>query len=104
MCVDGGVARRASQVLAVLVGDVLTLAVFITLCQSEVNDVNLIFRLVRSADQEVIGLDVTVDYSLLVHFLDAHQLNIYSEQGERELTICLAMSSTVFKSKERLQD
>ena len=110
MCVDRGVPGGSGKVFAVFVRDVLALAVFITLCQSEVNDVNLIFRLVRSADQEVVRLDVTVDYPLLVHLLDAHQLDIYSEQvdGVSEfkfgLTICLAMRSTVFKSKDRLQD
>ena len=49
--VDGGVARRASEVLAVLVGDVLALAVFEALGEPEVNDVDLVFSLVRSADQ-----------------------------------------------------
>lgn len=73
MCVDRGVPGGSGKVFAVFVRDVLALAVFITLCQSEVNDVNLIFRLVRSADQEVVRLDVTVDYPLLVHLLDAHQ-------------------------------
>lgn len=75
-CISGS----SSQILAVFVGDVFALAVFITLCQSEVNDVNLIFRCVRSADKEVVRLDVSVDDSLLVHLLDAHQLNIYSKR------------------------
>jgi hypothetical protein len=90
----------------------LAFTVFITLCQSEVNDVNLIFRLVSSADKEVVRLDVSVDDSLLVHLLDPHQLNIYSQQVKTtkdknlnsKLTICLAISRTVFRSNERLHD
>jgi hypothetical protein len=33
--------------------------------------------LVSSADQEVIRLDIPVDNTFFVHFLNAHQLNIY---------------------------
>lgn len=116
--VDGGVARRASEVLAVLVGDVLALAVFEALGEPEVNDVDLVFSLVRSADQEVVRLNVAVDDPLLVHLLDAHQLNIYRlarsggifemEGGtwpaNSKLTICLAISRTVLRSNYRLQD
>jgi hypothetical protein len=103
--VDGGVSCGAGEVLAVLVGNVLSLTVFITLCQSEVNDVNLVFGLVSPADQEVVRLDVAVDNALFVNFLDPHKLH----QSERapisnRLTICLAISSTVLRSNERLQD
>lgn len=105
VCVDGRIARRASQVLAVLVRDVFALAVFITLCQSEVNDVNLIFRLVRSADQEVIGLDVTVDYSLLVHLLDAHQHLPGDEQDRLQIKGALAGLEEVLKGgPEKIHD
>ncbi len=75
--VDRRVARRAGQVLAVLVGDVFALAVFKALSESEVNDVDLVFGLVRSPNQKIVRLDVTVNYPLLVNFLNAHQLDIY---------------------------
>lgn len=75
--VDRCVARRTGQVLAVLVGDVLALRVFKALGKPEINDVDLVFGLVRSSDEEVVWLDIAVDNSLLVHLLDAHQLNIY---------------------------
>ncbi len=75
--VDRRVARRAGQVLAVLVGDVFALAVFKALSESEVNDVDLVFGLVRSPNQKIVRLDVAVNYPLLVHLLNAHQLDIY---------------------------
>lgn len=77
MGVDRGITGGSSKILAVFVRDVLTLAVFITFCETEVDDVDLVFCLVSSADQEVIRLDIPVDYSFFVHFLNAHQLNIY---------------------------
>ena len=53
------------------------LAVFKALSESEVNDVDLVFGLVRSPNQKIVRLDVTVNYPLLVHLLNAHQLDIY---------------------------
>jgi hypothetical protein len=75
--VDRRVACRAGQVLAILVGDMFALAVFKALCESEVNDVDLVFGLVRSPNQKIVRLDVAVNYPLLVHLLDSHQLDIY---------------------------
>lgn len=77
--VDAGIPGRAREVLAVLVRDVLALAVLEALSETEVDDVDLIFRLVRSSNQEVVWLNVAVNDSLLVHLLDAHQLNDDSE-------------------------
>lgn len=71
------VACRAGQVLAILVGDMLTLRVFKALGKPKINDVDLVFSLVGSSDEEVVWLDVAVDNPLFVHLLDAHQLNIY---------------------------
>ena len=75
VCIDRSVSCRACQVLAILVRDMLTLTVLEALSQPKVNNVDLIFGLVRATDQEIIWFDIPVDYSLFVHFLDAHQLN-----------------------------
>lgn len=80
--VDRCVARRAGQVLAVLVGDVLALRIFKALGKPEINDVDLVFSLVRSSDEEVVWLDIAVDNSLLVHLLDAHQ-HLSRDQEDR---------------------
>jgi hypothetical protein len=77
MRVDRRVARRAGQVLAVLVGDMFALAVFKALSESEVNNVDLVFGLVRSPNQKIVRLDVAMNYPLFMHLLDAHQLDIY---------------------------
>lgn len=53
------------------------LAVFKALSESEVNDVDLVFGLVRSPYQKIVRLDVAVNYPLLVHLFNAHQLDIY---------------------------
>ena len=72
VCIDRSVSCRACQVLAILVRDMLTLTVFKALCQTEVNDVDLIFGLIRAPNQEIVGFDVSMNDSLLVHFLNSH--------------------------------
>lgn len=61
MCVDGGIAGRAGQVLVLSVWYVLVCAgVSVLLGQAEVNDVNEVAFLPQ-AHEEVIGLHVSVD-------------------------------------------
>jgi hypothetical protein len=61
MGVDGGVTGSASQVLVLPIGDMkVGLGITVLLCQTKVNDINLIPTL-TNAHEEVIGLDITVD-------------------------------------------
>ena len=72
--VDRGVPRRPRQILALAEGDVLVVRVLVALCEAEVDDVNVVLSALRASDQEVVRLDVAVDDSLLVDFLDALDL------------------------------
>ena len=97
--VDRGVPCSAGQVLTLTEWDVLAVRVLVALGETEINDVDVVFICVVAADQEVVGLDVSVDDALLVHLLDA--LDLYSranEHGRGSLTIWIAMQSTVLRS------
>jgi len=73
---DGGVPRCSRQVLTVLVGDVLSLCVLEALSQAEINHVDRIFGRLSPSDQEIIRLDIPVDYPLFMHLLNTrHHLN-----------------------------
>lgn len=48
-----------------------TLRVFETLCQTKINDVDVIGSRHSRSNQEIIRLDVTVDDTLLVNLLDS---------------------------------
>ena len=65
-----GVSGGTSQVLAILVGDVLTLGVLVALGETEIDDVDVVSGGVGAADEEVVRLDISVDDALLVHFFD----------------------------------
>ena len=70
------IARRSSQVLTILVWDVLTLTVSIALCQAKVNDINCVFGRFCSSNEEIVWLNVAMDDALLVDFLNpGHHLN-----------------------------
>ena len=50
MCGDGGVSCRTRQVLAVLVGDVLALAVFVALGEAEIDNIDVVARRLGASD------------------------------------------------------
>ena len=43
--------------------------IFVTFCQSKVNNVNIVFGHFSSANEEVIRFYISMDYTLLVDFL-----------------------------------
>lgn len=107
--VDTHVAGCTGQRLSLTIRDVL-LRFWITvlLGHTKVDDMNDVGGLgIRAADEEVVGLDITVDQIFLVNRLDARELKItvrhyaYKIVGTR--TICLATITTVFVEKRRLQ-
>ena len=74
MCVYGGVAGGASQVLVLAVGDVLMCAgVTVFLGQAEVDDVDQVALLAQS-HQEIVRLHISVDEVLGVDVFNAADL------------------------------
>ena len=62
----------------------------------------------RSADEEIVRLDVSVDHVLLVDGLDSGELekvrcDCQKGKGGEKHTICLAIIATVLTEKRRLQ-
>lgn len=90
MCGDGGIPGRAGQVFSVLVRDVFSLGVLVALGEAKVDDVDSVFRSVGSANEEIIRLDVSVDDSLIVHFLDSLQHLGSDHQHGLEVELALA--------------
>ena len=52
----------------------LTLTVFVALGQTEIDNVDVVFRALITSDQEVVRLDISMDDPLLVHFLNSMDL------------------------------
>jgi hypothetical protein len=78
---------------------VLSIRVLVALSETEVDDVHVVLACVVATDQEIVGLDVSVDDSLLMDFLDTLDLlNII----DYCVTIWMAMHRTVLRSNLRL--
>ena len=52
----------------------LTLGVLIALGETEIDDVDIVFGALVAANEEVIRLDISVDNSLVMHFLNTGNL------------------------------
>jgi len=78
----GSIAGSACQVLSIFVGDVFPFTIFKTLGQPKVNNVDLVFGGLSAPDQEIIGLDISVDYALVMGFPDPiDHLTSYQQAG-----------------------
>jgi hypothetical protein len=86
MGVNGSIAGRSSEVLALTVGDVFAVALDVAFGESEVEDEDAVGRLVQS-DAEVVGLDVAVDEVPVVDVLDAgdHLVHQHQHRLQRQL-------------------
>lgn len=74
MCVDGGVARRAGQVLVLPVRDVLVCAsIAVLFGQAKVNDVHQV-PLLAKPHEEVVRLHIPMDEILGVNVLNTAYL------------------------------
>ena len=52
----------------------LVVGVFVALCKSEVNDIDIVLGTLGTANQEVVRFNISVNNPFLVHFLNAHDL------------------------------
>ena len=98
---DGCVSGRASQVLPVLVGDVLALAVFVALGETEVDDVDVVAGRLRASNQEVIRLDITMNDSLFMHLLNSLDQLDADQEARLEVESSLAGREEVFKRRSK---
>ena len=72
--VDASVSCCSSEVLALSEGDVLAIRILEALGKPEIDNEDVILVVLRASHEEVIRLDVSVDDSLFMHFLNSHDL------------------------------
>ena len=71
---DRCISCRACQVFALTERNVLALRVLVALGKAKVDDVDIILCALVAANQEIIGLDISVDDALFMDFLNAMNL------------------------------
>ena len=74
MGVYTGITSSTCQVLALSEWNVLAIRVLVALSKTEIDDENTVLVIFISSNQEVIRLNISVDDSLFVDFLDTLDL------------------------------
>lgn len=72
--VDACVSSCACQILSFSEWNMFPIRVLVALSQSEINNEDTVLGGVVASDKEVVWLDVSVNNSLFVNFLDTHYL------------------------------
>lgn len=75
MSVDTRIPSSSGQVLSLAEGNVLTVGVFVAFSETEIDDENVILVSVISTYQEVVRLDVSVNYAFFMYLLNS--LNLF---------------------------
>jgi hypothetical protein len=103
--VDAGVTGGTSQVLVLSVWDVeVGLGIAVLLCQTEINDVDLVAAL-ANAHEEVVRLDVTVDERLGVDVLNAGDELVREEKDSLQRELAVAEVEEILEGgAEQVQD
>lgn len=86
-----GVTGSSSQIFAFNERNVLALTVFEALSQTEVDHINIVLCQLSATEQEVIGFDVSVNNTFVMHLFNAldHLLSDHAAGLEVELPLTL---------------
>jgi hypothetical protein len=101
MGVDGGVPSSSSEVLAIPEGDVLTIRRLEALGETKINDVDSVFGLIVTTNEEVVRFDITVDNALFMDNFDPLDHLNGDMQDSLEVEFATALLEQVF---ERLSE
>ena len=97
MRVDRGISCSTSEVLTISEGNMLAVGRLEALGKTEINNVDRVLRLVVTANQEVVRLDITMDNALLVHHLDTLDHLNGDVQDSLEVELAAALLEQVLK-------
>jgi hypothetical protein len=73
--VDASVSRGSGQVLALSEGDMLAIRILVAFSKTEINDEDVVLISVVPTDKEVVRLDISMDNTLFMNFLNT--LNLF---------------------------
>ena len=93
-CISGG----TSQVLAVSEWNMLTIGRLVALGKTKIDDVNSVFILVIASYQEVIRLNVSMNNSFLVHYLNSLDHLHCNMEYSPQIELSAALLEQIFKT------
>lgn len=93
-----GIPGSAGEIFALDEWNVLALRVLITLGETKINDVNIIFCNLCAADEEVVRLDVSMDNSFVVDLLDSLDHLLGDEAAGFQIEFSFALHEQIFET------
>lgn len=95
--VQGGVSSCSCEIFTVFERYVLSVAGLVALSQTKINNVDGVFGSFRSSSHEIIGLDVSVDDSFFVNYLNSLEHLNCNMKHSREVKFSPALLEKVFQ-------
>ena len=96
---NGGVSGGSSQILAILVGNMISLTIHVALSKTKVNDVDEVACGLCRSDKEVIRFHITMDDSLGVDLLEMfHELNS-NQKNRLHVELAFAVLEKIFQRR-----
>ena len=71
MCINTSITSCTSQILAFSEWNMFAIRIFVAFSKTKINDKDTVFVVLIATNQEVIWLNISVNYPLFVDFLDA---------------------------------
>ena len=94
---DGCVSSGSCKILTILVGDVLACTVLVAFGEAEINYVDCITSVFGRSNQEVVGLDVSMNDSLVMALSNvSYELN-GNHQDSLEIKLTFAVLEQIFQ-------
>jgi hypothetical protein len=74
MSVDACITGSSSQVFTFTIGNMRAIGVSEAFCETKINNKHAVLSGITTANQEIVWLDVSMNYSLFVAFLNSFDL------------------------------
>lgn len=96
---NGGISGGTSQILSILVWNMISLTIHVALGKTKVNDVDEVTGGLGRSDEEVIRLHITMDNSLGVDLLEMfHELNS-NQKNRLHVELAFAVLEKIFEGR-----
>ena len=92
------VTSRTRQVFAFNKWYMLALTILVALCKTEIDNVNVVLGQISASEQEVVGLDVSVNDSLIMNFLKALDHLLRDQAASLQVELSLTLHEKVFET------
>lgn len=102
MGINGAVSCSTCQILSFSKGNVFAFRVLKALGKTKINDINIVFSGLITANKEIVWFDITMNNSLIVNLLDS-LIHLHSNmEDSSQVKLSSALLEKIFKTLTKL--